>query len=140
MGGDGPMVRQVPSASLPTTTSGKVPAMRPVIPTLLVVLPACWIGKGEWADWQAEHGTFDTDAIVGDADTDADADTDSDSDADADADSDAAIATRTPMATAMLTAMLTQMQTATPTRTSIRTMTATASPRTRGTATIPIAT
>ena len=53
------------------------------------VLPACWIGPGDWDAWELENGVIDTDLPEGDADSDADGDTDTDTDADADADADA---------------------------------------------------
>lgn len=66
------------------------PDMHPGSSWLLVaLLSGCWIGDTQWADWEAEHGVFDTDGAEGDADTDADGDSDSDTDADGDADSDA---------------------------------------------------
>lgn len=47
---------------------------------LFAALAGCWIGPGNWSDWEDKHGTFDTDQVEGDTDTDADGDSDSDAD------------------------------------------------------------
>jgi len=60
---------------------------RPAV-LMFLVATGCWISPGDWTDWEANHGDFDSAVPEGDTDTDADADSDTDSDADADGDTD----------------------------------------------------